>query len=99
LKSKTERRFYLALLQNTDPVAAWNLEIRTTVDAASAIPVLRREVQAFDPDLRVLALEPVRTLMAQTISNDRTVAQLSGLFGALAVLLAGAGLYGVTSYT
>jgi predicted permease len=99
LKGKTERRFYLALLQNTDPVAAWNLEIRTTVDAASAIPVLRREVQTFDPNLRVSALEPVRTLMGLTISNDRAVAQLSGLFGALAVLLAVAGLYGVTSYT
>jgi predicted permease len=99
LKGRTERRFYLALLQNKDPLAAWNFEIRTTVDAASVIPVLRREVQTFDPNLRVSELEPVRTLMAQTISNDRTVAQLSGLFGALAVLLAVAGLYSVTSYT
>ena len=99
LKGKTERRFYLALLQNKDPVAAWNLEIRTTVDAASAIPLLRREIQTFDPDLKVSALEPVRTLMAHTISDDRAVAQLSGLFGALAVLLAVAGLYSVTSYT
>jgi putative ABC transport system permease protein len=99
LKGRTERRFYLALLQNKDPLAAWSLEIRTTVDAASVIPVLRREVQTFDPNLTVSELEPVRTLMAQTISNDRTVAQLSGLFGALAVLLAVAGLYGVTSYT
>jgi predicted permease len=99
LKGKTERRFYLALLQNKDPIAAWNFEIRTNVDAASVIPVLRREVQTFGPNLRVSALDPVRTLMAQTISNDRTVAQLSGLFGALAVCLAVAGLYGVTSYT
>jgi len=99
LKGSTERRFYLALLQNKDPLAAWNFEIRTTVDAASVIPVLRREVQTFDPNLRVSELEPVRTLMAQTISNDRTVARLSGLFGALAVLLAVAGLYSVTSYT
>src|SRR6185436_7810275 len=99
LKGSTERRFYLALLQNKDPLAAWNFEIRTTVDAASVIPALRREVQTFDPNLRVSELEPVRTLMAQTISNDRTVARLSGLFGALAVLLAVAGLYGVTSYT
>jgi predicted permease len=99
LKGKTERRFYLALLQNKDSVAAWNFEIRTNVDAVALIPLLRREVQTFGPDFRVSALEPVRTLMAQTISNDRTVAQLAGLFGALAVLLAVAGLYGVTSYT
>jgi len=99
LKGKTERRFYLALLQTKDPVVAWNFEIRTTVDSGSVVPAVRREVQTFDPNLRVLALEPVRTLIAQTISNDRAVAQLSGLFGALAVLLAVAGLYGVVSYT
>ena len=99
LKGKTERRFYLALLQTKDPVVAWNFEIRTTVDSGSVVPAVRREVQTFDPNLRVLALEPVRTLIAQTISNDRAVAQLSGLFGALAVFLAVAGLYGVVSYT
>jgi len=99
VKGRTERRFYLALLQNKDTVAAWNFEIRTTVDAGSVIPVLRRAVQTFDPHLSVSALEPVRTLMTQTISNDRAVAQLAGLFGVLAVLLAVAGLYGVTSYT
>ena len=58
LKGRTERRFYLALLQNKDPLAAWNFEIRTTVDPASVIPVLRREVQTFEPNLRVSALEP-----------------------------------------
>jgi predicted permease len=99
LKGKPERRFYLAILQTKDPVAAWNFEIGTTADAASMIPVLRRAVQTFDPNLRVSTIETVNTLMAQTISNERTVAQLSGLFGALAVLLAVTGLYGVTSYT
>jgi predicted permease len=99
LKGETERRFYLALLQNKDPVAAWNFEIRTAADSASVIPALRREVQTFDPNLRISALEPVRILMSQSINSDRTVAGLSGLFGALAVLLAVAGLYGVTSYT
>jgi predicted permease len=99
LKGKPERRFYLPLLQSMDPVAAWNFAIRTTVDAASVIPQVRREVQTFDPNLRVSTLEPVRTLMAQAIGNERTVAQLSGVFGAVAVLLAVAGLYGVMSYT
>ena len=99
MKGQPERRFYLPLLQTTDPVAAWNFAIRTTVDAASVIPQVRREVQTFDPNLRVSILEPVRTLMAQAISNDRAVAQLSSVFGALALVLAVAGLYSVMSYT
>ncbi len=56
-------------------------------------------MQTFDANLVVVALEPVRTLMAQTITGDKCVAQLSGLFGMLALFLAVAGLYGVTSYT
>jgi ABC-type antimicrobial peptide transport system permease subunit len=33
-----------------------------------------------------------------TLTQERVVAMLSGFFGALALLLAGLGLYGVTSY-
>jgi predicted permease len=99
VKGKTERRFYLSLLQNKDPIAAWNFAIRTNVDAASLIPAIRREVQIFDPKLTIEALEPVRALMAETITGDRSVAQLSGLFGVVALCLSVAGLYGVTSYS
>jgi predicted permease len=99
LKGNTERRFYLALLQNKDPVAAWNFAIRTKVDAGSLTPALHREVQIFDPKLKIVALMPVRALMAQAISGDRSVAQASGVFGLVALFLSVAGLYGVTSYT
>jgi predicted permease len=99
LKGEVERRFYIPLLQNEDPISAWNFAIRTNIDAGAITSTIRRDVQAFDANLVVIALEPVRTLMAQTISGDRSVAQLSGLFGMLALFLAVAGLYGVTSYT
>jgi ABC-type antimicrobial peptide transport system permease subunit len=36
--------------------------------------------------------------MKQTLSGERSIAQLAGLFGVLALFLAAAGLYGVTSY-
>lgn len=46
----------------------------------------------------VSSIESVRVLMSQTLSGERSIAQLCGLFGVLAVFLAAAGLYGVTSY-
>jgi predicted permease len=98
LKGRTERRFYIPLLQNADPIAAWNFAIRTRGDSVSVMPAIRRELRAFDPGLNVSNVESVRVLMGETLTGERTIAQLSGLFGAVALFLAIAGLYGVTAY-
>jgi predicted permease len=98
LKGVTERRFYIPLLQTEDPIAAFHFAVRTRADAASMIPTLRRELQGFDANLNVSSIESVRVLMRQTFSAERAVARFSGVFGVLALALAVAGLYGVTSY-
>jgi predicted permease len=98
LAGKPQRRFYTALLQSTDDVDAFNVEVSTHGDAAGMIPAVRRALQEFDRNLKVPSLESVRVLMAQSISGERSMAQLSGFFGALALFLVGAGLYGVMSY-
>ena len=45
-----------------------------------------------------LTFQPMSTLVDESLAQDRLVAMLSGFFGALALLLAGLGLYGVTAY-
>jgi ABC-type antimicrobial peptide transport system permease subunit len=85
------------LLQE-DAIAAFNFEIRTRDDAARMIPTIRRELQLLDRNLKISSLESARVLMRQSISGERSIAQLSGLFGVLALVLAAAGLYGVMSY-
>jgi predicted permease len=98
LKGKAERRFFVSLLQSTDRFSAFNFELRTRDDASHMLPAIRREVQQFDPNLRVLSLEPVGVLIDRSISEDRLIAQLSGFFGVLALILAATGLYGVMAY-
>jgi ABC-type antimicrobial peptide transport system permease subunit len=98
LKGKTERRFYIPLLQSQDPIAAFNFAIRTAADSVSIIPTIRRELYGLESNLKVSSVESVRVLMSQSLSRERSTAQLAGLFGVLALVLAAAGLYGVTSY-
>src|SRR6185503_19860806 len=49
--------------------------------------------------LQIIRLKHVGTLMDESIASERLVAKLSAFFGALAVLMAAIGLYGVRSYT
>jgi predicted permease len=98
LKGNPERRFYIALLQNEDPVAVLNVAIRTRERATVMIPAIRREVRSFDQHLKVPSLEAAHVLMSQSIVAERSMAQLAGVFGILALFLAAAGLYGVMSH-
>ncbi len=98
LTGKTERRFFGPLLQTTDRLTVFNFEIRTRADPSKILQSIRGEMRAFDPNLKVLSLAPIRLLIEESIGNERLIAQLCGFFGMLALLLAGIGLYGVMAY-
>jgi predicted permease len=99
LKAPPPRRFYMPYFEDTeDPIDGFNFEIRTTRDAASIIPGIRATVREFDRNLKILNLAAATSMIDKTISDERLIAQLSGLLGALALLLAAAGLYGVMTY-
>jgi putative ABC transport system permease protein len=93
------RRFYVSYFQPIDGITAANFAIRTAGDPAAFAAVLRREVQAVDRNLIVLRIREARTLMDQSLVQERLIAKLSSFFGLLALLLAAIGLYGVIAYS
>ncbi|HEY3738743.1 MAG TPA: ABC transporter permease, partial [Bryobacteraceae bacterium] len=99
LKGKSERRFYRPYFQQAGGVPGFCFEIRANADAASMTSTIRREVQSFDKNLKIFRLEPVHVLIDESITDDRLIAQLSGFFGVLALVLAATGLYGIMAYT
>jgi predicted permease len=91
---------YRALAQNDDPLLFTNFFITLRASAGSPA-LLSRSVSSvltgMNRDLG-LTLRPLAAQVDDTLAQDRVIALLSGFFGALALLLAAVGLYGVTAY-
>jgi putative ABC transport system permease protein len=73
------------------------------VRAAAGSPALlvrglSEALSAVDPDVS-LSFKPLKDQVDARLVRERVLALLGGFFGALALLLAGVGLYGVTSYS
>jgi predicted permease len=67
-------------------------------DPQSLIATLRREVQQLDPALPLYEVKTLEEHMAVPLFPARAAAIMLGSFGALALLLAAVGIYGVMSY-
>jgi ABC-type antimicrobial peptide transport system permease subunit len=73
-------------------------EIRTRGEPTAVVQAIRAAVVAVDPSLAIDGLDPVASLLRQSLAAERLVARLATGFGALALLLAAIGLYGVMTY-
>ncbi len=88
---------YLPLSQNRE--TGMTLHVRTLGNPASVAESVRREVQELDRNLAVTGLQPLTAVLSGSLFAARMGAVLLAIFGSLALLLAGIGLYGVMSYS
>ncbi|MGH9160120.1 MAG: ABC transporter permease [Vicinamibacteraceae bacterium] len=79
--------------------AAMRLSVRTATGAPAVLARgVGRTIARLDPAIATTFM-PLSRQIDDSLVQERTLAMLSGFFGALALLLAALGLYGVTSYT
>jgi predicted permease len=75
-----------------------SLEVRTRMAPAQLAGPVRQALAGAVPDLPVFDVAPLEQRLDRGVTSERLIAQLSGVFGALALLLASLGVYGTISY-
>jgi predicted permease len=98
VREEITRTAFTPYLQDTNP-GHMAFYVRTWQSPESAEATIRTAMQALDSKL---ALDTFRTMQAQiddTLTAERVIAILASAFGALAVLMAAVGLYGVLAYS
>ncbi|HXN45067.1 MAG TPA: FtsX-like permease family protein, partial [Bryobacteraceae bacterium] len=74
------------------------LAVRTAGNPAPLIAAIRSELRALDPNVPLLGAQNLEDDVSANFRRERMIAYLCGCFGALALVLASVGLYGVTAY-
>ena len=77
---------------------ATDMIVRTTVNPYSLVGSIRKEIHAIDSDQPIAQVQTLDDKLSESMAPQRLSVILLGFFGLTALLLASAGIYGVTSY-
>jgi predicted permease len=86
------------LHSDQDQYRSLSLVVRSTLDAATVLDAVVREVRALDPRIPVYDVRTLDQVIAQAVAQPRFSTALLLVFSGLALTLAAVGIYGVISY-
>jgi putative ABC transport system permease protein len=81
------------------PYEFMTLVVRGDGDPSALVPAIRREVLSLDADRPIADVRTLDELLATASAESRFNALLLSVFGVVALLLAGVGIYGLMAYS
>jgi putative ABC transport system permease protein len=85
-------------IQGWPPMRTMQVALRTAADPETMIARVRNAIHDVDPALPLAKIASLKDLVNESMSQTRFAMLLLGAFGALALVLASVGMYGVISY-
>jgi predicted permease len=99
-RGKSVPAVYRPILQIQDQAAySVTLHVRTLSDPSSVTPQLRQMINQIDDKLPIFGVTTLSDQLRENLNQERLIAQLVSFFGALALILACIGLYGVMAHS
>jgi len=75
------------------------LAVRTRYDPKAVIPEIRRTLHTVNPDLGLTEFQTMQEQVDESLDRQTLAGRLLGLFAAIALLIAGGGLYALLAYS
>ena len=73
--------------------------MRTAGNPSALIPAVRARIWAVDKDQPIATLQPMDQTLWESAAAPRVYTLLLGTFAAIALVIAGTGIYGISAYT